>query len=286
MIIYADVLFLLNLVVDYGLLLVTARIAAVPFVRLRLLGGAAFGALYALAVFLPGCGVLSAIPVRIAAGMGMALIAYGKTPRMVRLLLIFVAVSAALGGGVLALTEMGGATFYEGVATTKADFLAVVLIASALCAGLGVLFRRWGQTAGKKEFAYIQVFLDQKSTVFRAMVDSGNLLSDRQDRSVIVADAQVIRRLLPKGVSLSSADVRHPSALFAALTAFFGCGRVQLISYRTVGVSDGLMAAVRPDRVMVNGKETKAVLLAVSPGPVSNTGAYEGLIGAETGGTI
>lgn len=286
MIIYGDVLFLLNLVVDYGLLLVTARIAGVTFVRLRLLCGAAFGALYALVVFLPGCGVLSAVPVRIAAGMGMALIAYGRTPRMGRLLLIFAAVSAALGGGVLALTDVGGATLYEGVATTGADFFAVVLIASALCAGLGVLFRRWGKKAGKQELAYIQVFLNGKSTVFRAMVDSGNLLSDRNDRSVVVAELPVIERLLPKGVRISTEDASHPSAMFEALTAFFGCGRVQLISYRTVGVSDGLMAAIRPDRMIVNGREAGEMLLAVSPGAVSDTGAYEGLIGAEIGGAV
>lgn len=286
MIIYGDVLFVLNLVLDYGLLLVTARIAGVPFVRLRLLCGAVFGALYALAVFLPGCGVLSAVPVRLVVGMVMALIAYGKTPRMARLLLILAAVTAALGGGVLALTDLGGATLYEGVATTQADFFAVVLIASALCAGLGVLFRRWGQKTGKQERAYIQVYLNGKSTVFRAMVDSGNLLADRNDRSVIVVTMPVIERLLPKGTRLSAEDARHPSAMFEALTALFGCGRVQLISYCSVGVSDGLMAALRPDRVTVNGQETGELLLAVSPGPVSDTGAYEGLIGAEVGGAV
>lgn len=286
MIIYGDVLFVLNLVLDYSLLLVTARIAGVPFVRLRLLCGALFGAVYALAVFLPGCRVLSVIPVRIAAGMGMALIAYGKTPRIIRLLLILTAVTAALGGGVLALTDVGGATLYEGVATTQADFFAVVLIGSALCAGLGVLFHRWGQKVGKQELAYIQVFLDGKSTVFRAMVDSGNLLTDHRDRSVIVVAVSVIQRLLPKGVKLSAENVRHPSALFEDLNALLGCGRVQLISYCTVGVSDGLMTAIRPDRVIVNGQETGELLLAVSPGPVSDTGAYEGLVGAEVGGAV
>lgn len=286
MIIYGDVLFVLNLMLDYGLLLVTARIAGVPFVRLRLLFGALFGACYALVVFLPGCGVLSAVPVRLAVGMGMALIAYGKTPRMPRLLLILAAVTAALGGGVLALTDLGGATLYEGVATTQADFFAVVLIASALCAGLGVLFQRWGQKMGKQELAYIQVFLNGKSTAFRAMVDSGNLLSDHRNRGVIVVTVPVVQRLLPNGVRMSAEDAQHPSMLFETLTALLGCGRVQLISYCSVGISDGLMAAIRPDRVIVNGQETGELLLAVSTGPVSDTGAYEGLIGAEVGGAV
>ena len=44
MVVYGDVLFALNLLLDYAVLLASAKIAACPFVRLRLLGGALFGA--------------------------------------------------------------------------------------------------------------------------------------------------------------------------------------------------------------------------------------------------
>ena len=53
-VVYLDRVVLLNLAVDYLLLLATARLAGLPLRRGRLALAAALGALYAAAVFLPG----------------------------------------------------------------------------------------------------------------------------------------------------------------------------------------------------------------------------------------
>lgn len=53
-VVYLDRVFLLNLLVDYLLLLTTAQLAGIPLRRGRLALCAAVGALYAGAVFLPG----------------------------------------------------------------------------------------------------------------------------------------------------------------------------------------------------------------------------------------
>ena len=58
-VIYIDRVFALNLVLDYMLLLICARLAGTPLRRLRFLLCAAGGALYAAAVFLPGCAALN-----------------------------------------------------------------------------------------------------------------------------------------------------------------------------------------------------------------------------------
>ena len=54
-VVYLDRVVLLNLAVDYLLLLATARLAGLPLRRRRLGLCAALGAAYAAAVFLPGC---------------------------------------------------------------------------------------------------------------------------------------------------------------------------------------------------------------------------------------
>ena len=77
MVVYGDILFVLNLVLDYGLLMATARIAGCPFVRLRLLAGALFGGLYALLIFVPGLQFLAALPLRLCSGVVMLLMAFG-----------------------------------------------------------------------------------------------------------------------------------------------------------------------------------------------------------------
>ena len=60
-VIYVDTLFLLNTMVDYLLLLASARLAGEPLARLRFALGAVLGGLYAVAIFLPGW-PFSAIP--------------------------------------------------------------------------------------------------------------------------------------------------------------------------------------------------------------------------------
>lgn len=275
MVVYGDILFALNLLLDYCLLLATAKIAGVAFVRLRLLLAAGFGALYALSVFLPKLQFLSALPIRLVMGGVMVLIAFGWRSALPRLTIVFAAVSAALGGGVLALTTVGSATLYQGFATTGADLTAVILAGSLGCAGLSVVFRRQGRA---RTYIQIAAQLNGHTTSFRALVDTGNALTDRNDRRVIVADWQTVAALLP---GLEQRDAARPAEAFARLAEYAGPGRLTLLSYHTVGVSDGLMLALRPERVTLDGRYSPGLLIAASPHPVSPDGSYQGLIGVE-----
>lgn len=281
MIVYGDVLFVLNLLLDYGLLLAVAKIAGTAFVRLRLLLGALFGAVYALLVFVPQFRFLSAFPVRLLMCGAMVAVAFGFCPGYLRLLFVFCAVSAALGGGVLALTTVGSATLYRGVVTSGADLTAVLLVGSAGCIVMGFLFRRWGSGVS---YADIEVTLGGRSTRFRALVDTGNTLTDRNNGRVIVADWQVVGQLLP---GFTQADAQLPGGGFERWSGRLGASRVRLLSYRTVGTSDGLLLALRPERVVVNGRERPGLLIAASANPISGGGLYQALIGAdEIGGMI
>ena len=72
-VIYVDTLFLLNTMVDYLLLLASARLAGEPLARLRFALGAVLGGLYAVAIFLPGMGFLARPLYRGAAAVLMVL---------------------------------------------------------------------------------------------------------------------------------------------------------------------------------------------------------------------
>ena len=76
MVVYLDRVFLLNLLVDYLLLLSAAQLSGRTLSRLRLLLCAAGGGLYAVATFLPGCSFLRGPLCQLAAGGAMALCAF------------------------------------------------------------------------------------------------------------------------------------------------------------------------------------------------------------------
>lgn len=92
-VIYIDRVFALNLALDYMLLLICARLAGTPLRRLRFLLCAAGGALYAAAVFLPGCAALNGPVFRLLAGLAMSLAAFWCEVRRWRLTALFFLVS-------------------------------------------------------------------------------------------------------------------------------------------------------------------------------------------------
>ena len=102
-VIYIDRVFALNLALDYMLLLICARLAGTPLRRLRFLLCAAGGALYAAAVFLPGCAALNGPVFRLLAGLAMSLAAFWCEVRRWRLTALFFLVSGALAGMLLSV---------------------------------------------------------------------------------------------------------------------------------------------------------------------------------------
>ena len=95
-VVYIDSLFLLNLIVDYLLLLGAARLSGAVLHRPRLALGAVLGAAYACAVFLPGLGFLTHPAVELAIGGAMSLIAFGGGPRLLRSFLAFLALAVSM----------------------------------------------------------------------------------------------------------------------------------------------------------------------------------------------
>ena len=92
-VVYLDSVFTLNTLMDYLLCLATARLAGIPLRRGRYLLAALAGGAYAAAVFLPFGGFLSQAPAKAAAGVLLALIAYGGEERLLRLTALFFGLS-------------------------------------------------------------------------------------------------------------------------------------------------------------------------------------------------
>ncbi|MEI3140282.1 MAG: sigma-E processing peptidase SpoIIGA [Lawsonibacter sp.] len=150
-VIYVDTLFLLNAVIDYLLLLAAARLAGEPLPRRRFALGGPAGWAVCGGHFSARAGLSFAIP---SAGwppaLGMLLAAYGGSRRLVRQGLIFLALTCAFGGGVVAIGLMGGEGLTlgrNGVFYSSLD-LKLVLLSAAGCYGvLTLAFSASGGTA-------------------------------------------------------------------------------------------------------------------------------------------
>ena len=178
--VYVDSVFVLNALMDYLLVLCAARLAGIPLRRRRYLLAGLLGGAYAVAVFLPGLGFLSATPVKLAAGILLALAAYGGEAKLLRLTLLLFAVSCAMAGCVLALGLVagGGVPMVNGVFYTDVDAKVLLTAAAAAYLVLTVVFRAAAGKGVRGELVRAQVCLAGRTTAFTAFCDTGNALRD------------------------------------------------------------------------------------------------------------
>lgn len=281
-VIYIDTLFLLNALVDYLLLLAAARLAGEPLRRWRFVLGAALGGLYAVAIFLPGLSFLAHPLCRAASAVLMLVISYGGSRRLLRQGILFVALTCAFGGGVVAIGLLGGTglTLGSGVFYSALD-LKVVLLSAAVCYGvLTLLFQRLARHGGG-ELVPVKLRLGERTVDLTALVDTGNTLTDPvSGRPVMVAEGERAGPLFPREHRPGPADLTDPAAALARLGTGEWQGRFRLLPYRSVGVDRGLLLAVRLDGLELKGQRRGSALVALSPTPVSDGGGYQALIGA------
>ena len=271
MTVYIDEVFLLNGMIDYLLLLSAAKLTGEPLRRVRMALSALLGGIYAAAVFLPGWGFLGRPLCKLAVAVTMTLLAFGSSKRLLRVSLAFLGVSAAFGGGVLALQLLSGSGTVLDLKTT--------LLSAAVCYLLMTLFfRRTVHHAGR-ELAVAELTLSGRKCRLTALVDTGNTLTDpHTGRPVMVAEGERLAPLFPPGKGLTAAQLQDPVGTMESRQE--GKGRWRLLPYRAVGVSHGLLLAVRVDDARVGKEDYGPILVALSPTPVSDGGGYHALIGA------
>ena len=200
--VYVDSVFVLNALMDYLLVLCAARLAGIPLRRRRYLLAGLLGGAYAVAVFLPGLGFLSATPVKLAAGILLALAAYGGEAKLLRLTLLLFAVSCAMAGCVLALGLVagGGVPMVNGVFYTDVDAKVLLTAAAAAYLVLTVVFRAAAGKGVRGELVRAQVCLAGRTTAFTAFCDTGNALRDPVSGApVLVVSPGRLDGALPRG---------------------------------------------------------------------------------------
>ena len=267
-IIYLDELFLLNLVIDYFLLLATARICALPFRRGRFAAAAAMGGLWSSLALVPAASFLRFPILHPVLALGMTLAAFGRERRIFRCFFAFLGVSALFGGTAYA------AALYRGISSRgpllRLD-MRVLALSFALCWALVCLvFRRSGKRASR---SLREITLERKGrrVSFRALEDTGNDLCDPfTGCAALVAEADALAELFPE---LPAACLRGAPA--DAVVRLPGS---RLLPYADISGKTRLLLAFRPDRIIVDGKTRDDLIAAVAPGSLGGDGSYQAVI--------
>lgn len=202
MVVYADILVILNLIVDYFLLSASAAILRVKLSVFRQLASAAVGAFSSLYIFAPDLGLFFDLVFRAVICAVMVLCAFGfrGAKRFFRSAGVLFLVTCGFGGIMTAVWSVfrpKGMTVVNSVVYFNIS-PAVLIGASVITYLLFVLLREiFSGTSRLADRCEITVTAEEKSITMDAIVDTGNSIKDYLSGSeVIIADGEFVKTLL------------------------------------------------------------------------------------------
>ena len=271
MTVYIDLVFVLNFCVNYLLLRGTARLGASASRKRNAVFASSIGAAYAVLVYLPQFAWLQHFLMKIVVAAVMLMTCFGVKRSTLRLSAVFAALSLALCGAIYTVQCLQGKPFfYQESLLYPVSFASLLLTAFAVCLACRLFLPRLTHAANSIVPMTLQ--LNEKVVHLSALRDSGNTLVDPiSGNSVITAHWTIAAKLLPE--KLHSDEFRAPTSLAVRLRHY----APRLIPYRAVGTEHGLLLAI-PCKITLNNR-TKIGLVAFSPTPLSDGGAYEALTG-------
>ena len=281
---YADIVFAVNLAMDYLLMAAAGKLLHLRRPRRRLLLGAALASLMycVLAFTLPysiGLNLFTALAVL---ALGLAAAFCPVPPRtMCRLIFTIYILAFGAGGMITALMYL---LRPNGV---MAHFSVWILLAGTFIFYIALLAIRKYIDASvlQKRVCYtVTISLNGAKASLIGLVDTGHSLTDPLTAApVLVAEAAAVLPCLPAPLANLFAD-REAYDLTSMLSGFCDSGlsaRVRLLPFESVGAPNGLLIGIRPDNLTLTRDGHCIVLQSTIIGlcrtPLSN-GDYNALI--------
>ncbi len=213
--VYADLYFFVNASMDLLCLNLTALILHSRPRRFRMFLAAALGGVFSVGVLLLGLGGAGELLLDALAACGICAAAFAakgeSVARGARTVGVFLLLSMFLGGVMTALFWALNRLNLPLDAVTE-DHISVWLFA-VLALVSGLLTRGGGRLLGRAsrvKWVTVKAKLFGKTAVFRALVDTGNLLCEPiSGRPVILCDPRKLRGILPPELLGEQADIAY-----------------------------------------------------------------------------
>lgn len=261
MIVYADVLVFLNLIINYFLLLATAKILRKTEKTWRIILASFLGALSSLYIFLPPSPIIIEIVFKASVCALMCITAFGfkGIKSFLKSVALLFGITAGFGGIMYAIWLMfspKGMVINNSVVYFDISLLALVLFTAVGYLIFSIAFRIFSKNAPFAQSCEITIFADGKSVRVTAIVDTGNSIEDVFSMGeIIIADKKTASELF-------GCDSLETSALKT---------RYRLLPCSTVSGND-VLEGMRCDRAEVNFQNRRIVLkhpiLAISKTPL------------------
>ncbi|MGJ7043880.1 stage II sporulation protein GA (sporulation sigma-E factor processing peptidase) [Thermoanaerobacterium thermosulfurigenes] len=276
---YADVIFIENLIINYIILYLTKRFSRSNTNNAKLIFSSALGALYVILIFFSLPNIIYSLTFKIIISILMVAIAFGfnRFYEFIRVLSIFYLVSFIIGGTAFALIYVVNIGIRQ-------------IIIAALFFAILLTYIGWGYISKKNIESNIlyklHIDMDNKGRDVRAILDTGNTLHDPiSNYPVAIVEYEAVKELLPEKLK-NVFDSMGNESIFEMTKVVDDdkwLKRLRLVPFNSIGNDSGILIGFIPDNLVVEGyrKSQKNAIVGIYFKKLNETSDYEALIGTE-----
>lgn len=250
--IYLDLLFLMNFIMDLLLICAVSDVLSIVIKLWRAAASAVLGAMLGVCFFAADLHFVSSLAASLSAGALMIFAAMGRCcPKefLKRLGMLYLISAIFAGVSFFDMTMFGGGMIKNGVFYSSSP--RIIIGAAAIYFVLRFVITRLKRRAAS-EYCSVALEFKGKTVRTRAMTDTGNGLRDPiSKKPVMLVESDILKKLA--GGECSVGNLRE----------WVEKERIRVIPYETID-SEGVLTGIVLDRAVINGREIKNAVAAVS----------------------
>ena len=288
---YLDIIWLDNLFVNFILVWITWKLSGNTAPMWRLWCSACIGAVYAVVLILPGFSVLAWLPFKILLSLAMLTAGFriSSLKDFFKLFGFFYGTTFLLGGAAFGFYYFfnAGIAVADGVFLIQ-DFPVKIVIFSIVFI---ILLYRWlwpllRFRLNRHQLIYkVEVWFGDGSMSTDAFLDTGNELTDPfSGIPVMVVEFDQVRAVLPSEIQKIFKQGREDNLEYITrvMADSEWISRFRIVPYHTLGHSESLLIAFKPDRARIQADgtwtEIRDILIGIRNQKLSGNSEYHALI--------
>lgn len=276
--IYVDILLGINLIIDYFILKLEARLFSLDVKRGKIILSASIGSIFSLFIFFDNLGIVLSFFIKVLMSMLMIVVAFKRKnlKTFFKLVIVFYLINFLFGGMIFFIWYFyspKGIYIKNGMIYFDISPVFLIVSTGIIYLILKVYYNLWGDKTNYLGICKIKVKNDDKEVTLRGKIDTGNDLREPfSNIAVIVSEFNYIEPVLSEEFKNCIINF-YKSSDNTELRYQKDCKKLRLIPFNTISNS-GVLLSFIPDEITIeyqkNSYKVKAYLA------ISNKKTVEG----------
>ena len=292
MIVYLDIIFLENVLMNYIIIFTTGMILKNEFKRKNVLLASCIGAIYSIFMYLNILKITSNFLMKIILSVIIIKIAFNpkKRKNLLKYLVIFYLVSFIFGGCIFALMYIVKPQFVQ---IRNGMFVGTYPIKIAIAGGLvayvvtQISFKMVKTKINKKDMIYaIEIFYKEKSVKLKGLLDTGNLLKDPiTGNPVIIVQKDKLINLFSQNILNNIEKILGGDVKFTIEEDEDIFLKVRILPFSSIGNENGMLVGIKVDYINIlideTNKKMKDVIVGIYNKKITKNEEYSAIFGLD-----